>query len=135
MKKYLLPAVILMLLSATLASCKKGGSGNGNCNETAMQVTTTPANGSNEAPAPGPNFTLKVNIASLPAGGATIEVKARPDGNNTPFFTSSINATAGDNNFTITSTPISTTCVVDITITSKSCANNKWTGGYRYSRK
>lgn len=138
MKKYILPALLLMTALITLSNCGKGGSdgGNGGCSEAAIQVTTTPAVNVTEPPAPGPNFPLIVNITGgLPAAGASIEIKAHPDGNATPFYTTTVNATAGANNFSITSTPSTVICVVDITITSKGCATNKWTGSYRYSKK
>ncbi len=137
MKKLFIPALIVLATLVTLSNCSKGGGGgNGSCSEAAIQVTTTPAVNSTEPAAPGPNFSLAVNITGgFPSAGATIDVKARPDGNNTPFFTSSVNAVSGVNNFSITNTPASTTCIVEITITSKSCNTNKWTGSYRYSRK
>lgn len=137
MKQYILPAVLLITLIVSLSNCSKGGGGdNGGCSEPAIVATTTPANGTTENPAPGPNFPLTVNITSgFPSGGATLEVKVHPDGNSTNFFTTSVNATNGTNNITITSTPINVTCVVEVTVTSKTCNTNKFTSTYRYSRK
>jgi hypothetical protein len=136
-KPILLSLIVAAVLMGTLPSCgKKGGGG---CSEATITVTTLPAVGTNEPPAPGPDFPLTVNItAGLPSAGVTIEIKARPEtpANASPFFTKTENnVTAATNNFTILNTPVTTTCVVDITVTSKSCNTNKWTGSYRYSRK
>lgn len=134
MKKTFLPGLYVALILLAMPYCKKGGSSG--CSETQMTVTTTPANGTVEPPAPGPDFPLQINIsANLPAAGVTIEIKAHPEGSTTNFFTSTTSSTTAINNFTITGTPITTSCVVDITITSKSCNTNKWTGSYKYSRK
>jgi hypothetical protein len=138
MKKPILLSLIVVSVMAVMSSCG-GKGGGGGCSETAITVSTTPAVGTNEPPAPGPDFPLTVNIsAGLPSAGVTIEIKARPEtpANASPFFTKTENnVTSATNNFTITNTPAGTTCVVDITVTSKSCNTNKWTGSYRYSRK
>ncbi|WP_315818840.1 hypothetical protein [Paraflavitalea speifideaquila] len=64
---------------------QKGG-GNDNCSESALQVSTTPANGSTEPAGPGPNFPLQVNItANLPTDGVTIEITAGAESGGTPF--------------------------------------------------
>lgn len=135
MKKTVLPlfAVLVVLLSMPYCKKKKTDS----CTtEATLSVSTTPANGTTEAPAVGPTFPLTVTIGSaLPPSGVTIEVKAHPDGSSTNFFTESRNSAVKDNSFTITSTPSTVVCVVEITVTSKTCATNKWTGSYRYSKK
>jgi hypothetical protein len=129
-------AIIFILLTAIGACGKDGGGSGGACSEPAMAVTTTPANNSTEAPAAGTTFPVSVNITSnLPASGATIEIKARPEAGTTAFYTESKLATSALNNFTVTNTPLGTPAIVEITITSKSCATNKWTGSFRYSRK
>ncbi|NII24637.1 hypothetical protein HB364_06090 [Pseudoflavitalea sp. X16] len=136
MKKIVLLSLTLLTL-ATFSSCGKGGGGGGGCSEAAMQVNTTPAINTTEPAAPGPNFPLQVNItAGLPTAGVTIEVTASPDAGGSPFFTQTLpDVKTAISNFTITNTPSTTLSVVKITITSKSCASNKWTGSYRYSRK
>lgn len=137
MKKSLNPVVIALFFLAGIAACGKGGSsGGGSCSETAMTVTTTPALNSTEPPSAGTTFPLTVNItANLPAAGATIEIKARPEASSATFYTETKTATSALNNFTITATPVGVPAIVEITITSKSCATNKFTGSYRYSRK
>jgi len=136
--KRLVPVVAAALLLATLQNCSKGGDdGGGGCSEPVMTVTTLPANGTVEPPAPGPDFPLQVNITTnKPAAGVTIEIKAHPEGSTTNFFTAGpASSTSTINNFTITNTPATVTCVVDITVTSKSCATNKVTLSYKYSKK
>lgn len=137
MKRILNPVYILLFFIATTAACKKsGGGGGGSCGETAMTVATTPAIGSTEAPSAGTTFPLMVNVsANLPAAGVTIEIKARPESSSTPYYTETKSATAAISNFTITATPLGVPCIVDITVTSKSCATNKFSGSFRYSRK
>lgn len=137
MKKIVSLSLFVLFFLSMLSSCSKGGGGNDNCSETAMQVTTTPGNGTTEPPAPGPNFPLQVNItASLPNAGVTIEVSAAPEAGGTAFFTQTLtDVKTAISNFSITNTPPTTVCKVNITITSKSCASNKWTGSYRYSKK
>ena len=136
MKKIIGFSIIVVMLLTGLAACKKSGGGGGECSEPALAVTTTPANNTNEAPAAGTSFPVMVNITgNLPASGATIDIKARPESSNTAFYSESKLATAAINNFTITNTPLGVPSIVEITITSKSCATNKWTGSFRYSRK
>ncbi|MDF2190892.1 hypothetical protein [Paraflavitalea sp. CAU 1676] len=129
----------LIALSVILVSPSCGGKGGDPkpCSETALQVTTTPANGTTEPAAPGPNFPLQVNItANLPSAGVSIEVKAEPDAGGSAFFTQTLpDVKTNISNFTITNTPSGAVSKVTITVTSKSCASNKWTGGYRYSKK
>ena len=122
--------VLFGAMSATMFTFSYCGKGGG----------TTPADpcktGSTEAIAPGPTFPLRVSVSStMPASGVTIEVKAHPEGSTTNFFSDSKSTTTKDNDFTITSTPSTVICVVDIVVTSRTCTTNKWTGSYRYSKK
>jgi hypothetical protein len=137
MKSTLKPLIAIIFFLAGIVACKKGGGGGtGSCSETAMTVTTTPSTGSVQTPAAGTTFPLAVNIsANLPAAGATIEVKSRPESSSTAFYTETKTATTAVTNFTITATPVGVPSIVEITVTSKSCATNKYTGSYRYSRK
>jgi hypothetical protein len=130
---------VLLLLAAVFAitpACKKSGGGGGTT-EANLVVETTPANGSTQAAAPGPNFPLKIEIKStMPASGVKIEISAKKDGSSDPaFFTSSNNSTAPQNNYSITGTPANVMCIVSITVTSLSKPSNVWTGSYRYSSK
>lgn len=137
MKNFILPALIALLLLGVAPACKKNKNGGG-CGETELKVTTTPATGTVDPPAPGTSFPLVVNIdEGIPSAGVTIEVKARQDqSNSTPYFTETRdNVTMSNNHFTITNTPTGVTCLVEIAVTSKSCNTNKWTGSYRYSAK
>jgi hypothetical protein len=135
MKKSVLPLFVVLVVLLSMPFCKKKKTDS--CTtETSLSVTTTPANGTTEAPAVGPTFPLTVTISSvMPPSGVTIDVKAHPDGSATNFFTETKTTTTKDNSFTITGTPSTVVCVVDITVTSKTCATNKWTGSYRYSKK
>jgi hypothetical protein len=135
MKKSILTWLAAIMILITLPYCKKKKTDS--CgSEASLAVTTTPANGTTELPAPGPTFPLRVSITSaIPASGVTIDVKARPDGSSTTFFTESRSSSAKDNDFTITSTPSTVVCIVEITVTSKTCSTNKWSGSYRYSKK
>lgn len=139
MKKAALAGLAIISILFIAPACGKGGGGGGGggCTETALQVSTTPAINTTEAPAPGPDFPLTVNITGgMPTAGVTIQIKAHPDGSTTNFFAPTATSTTNaSNSFTITGTPAATNAVVDITVTSKSCATNKWTGSYRYSRK
>lgn len=129
---------LLLIILAGVASCKKS-SGSG-CGEATIQVNTTPTtvNSHVEPPSPGPDFPLNITISSgMPAAGVTIEIAAKPE---TPagaaaFFNVSQSSTSASNDFSITGTPSSVSCIVTITVTSKSCNSNKWTGYYRYSKK
>jgi hypothetical protein len=137
MKRFIIPFVAAACILVSTRCSKGGGGGGGGCNESAMTVVSSPANGTVEPPAPGPDFPLQVNItANKPSAGVTIEVKAHPDGSSTNFFASgAVSSTSTNNNFTITGTPPTVTCVVDITVTSKSCATNKVSLSYKYSKK
>jgi hypothetical protein len=73
----------------------------------------------------------------MPPSGVKIEITAKKDDgtNPAPFFTSTTNSTSGTNNFSITNTPATTNCVVDVKVTSLTKATNTFSGQYRYSRK
>lgn len=135
MKKLLAAAIAVGLLLTLATACKKKKTDS--CSsEPAIAATSTPANGTVEPPAPGPDFPLHISITStIPTSGVTIDVKAHPESSSTTFFTETRSSTSTSNDFTITGTPATITCLVEITITSKSCSTNKWTGSYRYSRK
>jgi hypothetical protein len=136
MKKIIATLLIVAIALAIIPSCSKGGDGGGN-NEANLDITITPANGSNEAPAVGPDFPLKVEVKStMPASGVKIDISAKKDGSADPaFFTKSQNSTTAVNNFSITGTPATVTCVVTVTVTSITKSSNTWTGTYRYSKK
>lgn len=140
--KSLLRVLSLFFFSSLLiaSGCKKsgGGGGGGGTNEANLAVTLNPPNGSVQAPASGPNFDLTVTITStMPPSGVKIEITAKKDDgtNPAPFFTNTNNSSNGTNNYTITGTPATTACVVDVKVTSLTKATNVWTGQYRYSRK
>lgn len=136
MKKSILPWVAAILVLLAMPYCKKKSGGDSCSSESTLVITTTPANGTTEAPAPGPNFPLRVTISSaMPPSGVTIEVKAHPDGSPTNFFTETRNTSTKDNDFTITSAPSAVTCVVEVTVVSKTCNTNKATSTYRFSKK
>ena len=115
-------------------NCKKSGGGN---NEPSLSVELNPAAGSNQAPAPGPDFPLAITIKStLPTSGVKIDVTAKQDvAGSTSFYTESRNSTTAANNFSITNSPRNVTIRVDVVVTSLSNSSNKWTGSYTYSRK
>lgn len=138
MKKIFLPLLMVLTVSALVSNCGKGGgSGPDSCSsEAALSVTTSPANGATELPSPGPSFPLKVTVGStLPPSGVSIQVKVKQDGSSTYFFNQTYNATAAVTDITITGTPSTVVCVVEVTVTSKTCNTNKWSGSYRYSMK
>lgn len=133
----------LFFISSILVSsgCKKsgggGGGGGGGTTEANLAVTTNPANGSVQAASNGP-FDLVVTVTStMPPSGVKVEINARKDDgtNPAPFFTSTNNSTTAANNYSITGTPATTQCIVDIKVTSLTKPTNIWTGSYRYSRK
>lgn len=138
--KALLRYVLFFGASLTLLSsgCKKssGGGGGGGTTEANLAVTTNPANGSTQAPSLGP-FDLAVTVTSpLPSGGVKIEVTAKREDNSTQFYSQTIASTSSANsNFSITNTPLTVVCVVDVKVTSNSKPTNTWSGSYRYSRK
>ncbi len=135
MKKASLILLLSMIVFSVTPSCKKSNSGG--TAEATLVVETTPTAGSTEAPAPGPDFPLTVEVKStMPPSGVKIEVSAKKDGSADPaFFTSSKNSSASQTNFTITGTPATVVCIVNITVTSLSKPSNVWTGSYRYSKK
>lgn len=137
MKKAFLVIAIITTAFITLPACKKNKGGGGGTTEANLVVETTPANGSVQPAAPGPDFPLKVEIKStMPASGVKIEISAKKEGSSDPaYFTASPNSSTAVNNFTITSTPKNVTCLVDIKVTSISKPSNVWTGSYRYSAK
>lgn len=131
-------ALCAILFLAVMPACKKSSSGGSDpcTTEKTLSVTTNPGNGTTQAAAPGPDFPLQVTInSSIPSAGVTIEVKARPEASTTTFYSTSISSSTASNNFTITNTPSATPCIVEITVSSKGCSTNKWTGSYRYSKK
>lgn len=141
--KSVLRLLSLFFISSILLSsgCKKGGGGGGGggggTTEANLAVTTNPANGSVQAASNGP-FDLAVTITStMPPSGVKIEINARKDDgtNPAPFFTNTNNSTIAGNNYSITGTPATTQCIVDIKVTSLTKPTNIWTGSYRYSRK
>lgn len=140
MKKYALLSFAVIMSLAILFSCHKGGGNSTGCSEAALVVTTDPTtlNSHVEAPAPGPDFPLRVMVtAGMPSAGVTILVTATPEGSTTAFYTETKSSTTANTNveFNITNTPALTSCVVNITVTSKSCESNVWRGSYRYSMK
>jgi len=135
MKKIILGLAVLFVLAVSV-SCKKKKDGNdGGCGEQAVKAVTIPATGTVDPPAPGTSFPLIVNVETMPAAGASITVNARAESGGAPFFTETRDNVLTSNSFTITNTPAKTSCIVDVTVTSKTCNTNKWTGSYRYSSK
>ncbi len=140
--KTALRLLAMFFLSTVLLSsgCKKsgggGGGGGGGTTEANLAVTTNPANGSVQTPSLGP-FDLSVTITSpMPSGGVKIEVTAKREDNSLQHFTQTINSTSSaTSNFSITNTPLTAVCLVDIKVTSNSKPTNTWSGSYRYSRK
>lgn len=137
MKNLSLLSVLLILLLGITPACSKSGSGGGGaCTETGIGFTSSPAVNTTETPAPGPDFPLSVTVTNLPSAGATISVSAKPEAGGAAFFTQSKTAaTSGATSFTITGAALNVVNVVEITVTSKSCATNKATGTYKFSRK
>ena len=123
-----------MLILITSNSCQKSGGTNNN--NTSLKIETSPASGSVQAAAPGPSFPLTVTITStMPSGGVTITVVARPDGSTVPFFSTTVNSSNATNNFTITGAPSAVVSVVDVTVTSASNSSDKAAASYKFSRK
>jgi len=136
MKRFLYLVYLISFSIIVLSgSCKK--SGGGGTNEPALNVEMNPSSGSNQAPAPGPDFPLTITIKStLPPSGVKIDVSAKEDvASSTPFFNQSLNSTTAINNITITGSPRNVTIRVSVTVTSLSSSSNKFTGSYTYSRK
>ncbi|MBC7903449.1 MAG: hypothetical protein H7Y27_08495 [Gemmatimonadaceae bacterium] len=138
MKKFSAVLLIAVICLAIIPACKKSKGGGGGTPETPLVVETTPAaTGQVEAPAPGPDFPLKVEVKStMPSSGVKIEITARKDGSADPaFFTTTRNTSNKIENFIITGTPKTVICVVNIKVTSITSATNVWTGTYKYSSK
>jgi len=136
MKNILILSLAVVAFLATPA-CKKS-KGSSNSNEARLTVQTTPANGTTDAPAPGPDFPLLIQITSaMPPSGVKIQVTAKKDGSSDPAFftTAPPTSTSATNNIVITGTPATVICLVNITITSVSDPTNVWNGSYRYSKK
>ncbi|MBL7749816.1 MAG: hypothetical protein JNN29_00450 [Chitinophagaceae bacterium] len=133
----LLFATIVLIFGVAGKCSKGGGGGTPTPPEANLAVTLNPPVGSNQAAALGPDFPLSVTITStMPPQGVTIEVTAKVENATTNFYAPAITSTSATvSNFTITNTPVASTCVVTVTVTSKTKATNKWTGSYRYSRK
>jgi hypothetical protein len=137
MKKIILGLFVLFAFAVTV-SCKKkkGDDGNDRCGEQEIKASTTPKEGTIDPPQPGTSFPLIVNIETMPVGGASITVNAKTEGgSSTPFFTTTLENALGSNSFTISNTPVGTTCIVEVVVTSKTCLTNTWKGSYRYSAK
>ena len=140
MKTTLRFTALLIAGSILLASgCKKGsggGGGGGGTSEANLVVVTNPANGSVQAPSLGP-FDLAVQITSaMPSGGVKIEVTAKREDTGVQHFAQTINSTSSaTSNFSITNTPLTASCLVEVKVTSNSKPTNTWSGSYRYSRK
>lgn len=137
MKKLVVYLGLVMYTMMMAPACSKSGGGGGNCDEPAVKFTSSPALNSVETPATGPDFPLTVNVSPLPDAGVTITVSAKPEApaSAANFFDQTISSTSAVNNFTITGTPLATSAIVTITVTSKGCSTNKSSGTYRYSRK
>jgi hypothetical protein len=138
MKKIILFGLAVLLLLTVTVSCKKkkDAGNNDRCGETEIKVATIPANGTVDPPAPGSTFPLIVNIDAMPVSGISITVTAKAEaGNSTPYFTETRDNPSGSNSFEITNTPAGTPCIVNVTVTSKTCNTNQWQGSYRYSAK
>jgi hypothetical protein len=139
--KKLMATALLVCISLAFTQCSDKGGDDPTppnpCSETALAVTTTPGVNTTTPPQVGEDFPITINItAGFPAAGATINVSAKNETTNAQFFEANpSNVTAGVNNVTITKTPAGANVVVQITVTSKNCATNKWTGTLRYSRK
>lgn len=140
--KKLLTAAFFVMASLAVTSCSDKGGDDGPtppdpCSETKLAVTTTPGVNTTTPPQVGADFPVTINItAGYPAQGATLNVTAKNETNNTVFFDQSPAITDGGvHNVNITGTPAGASVVVTVTVTSKNCATNKWTGTLRYSRK
>lgn len=127
---FLLSCISILIVAV---SCQKETGGG----EENLVVETLPlANGHVEAPAPGPNFPLKVTIKSaMPSGGVKIDVTAKPDGGTVAFFTNTVTTSSASTDFSITGSTPGIVSVVNITVTSVSSSSNTWSGSYKYSRK
>ena len=138
MKKILIFVFVCTALVFGLGgSCKKGSTPPPSGEATLVVVISPPA-GSVQPPAPQTDFPVSVLITStMPSQGVQIDVSAKKDDGSGagPFFTDSKTTSSPTANFNITGTPVSVVCIAEVTVTSKTNANNKWTGSFRYSRK
>ncbi len=138
MRKYFSFLTVFAALVITISnSCSKGG-GDKPCTETGLSFTTSPALNSNQPAAPGPDFPLVVTLNNpIPPGGVKIDitVKQQNPANSPAFFTVSRTTNSAVNNFSITGTPSGAVSIVEIVATSVTCATNKFSGTYTYSRK
>ena len=75
-----------------------------------------------------------MNFETTPVAGAIITVTAKAEGGDTFFNTTVENAT-NSTTIQITNAPVGKTCIVDVTVTSKTCNTNQWKGSYRFSAK
>lgn len=136
MKKWFLHTSICILFGLGMAACGKDNGGGGGSSEDKLVATLTPAVGSVQPPALGPDFPVQVTINSkMPTSGVKIEVSSKPEAGGVAFFNTQNNTSAATNNYTITGTPINVASIVEVKITSLSQSSNTWTGSYRYSRK
>jgi hypothetical protein len=137
MKKwFLLSSLGALFLLGVIACGKDNGGGGGGSTEDKLVASLTPAVGSVQPPALGPDFSVQVAISSkMPASGVKVEVSAKPEAGGTAFFSTQGNTSAATNNYTITGTPINVASIVEVKITSLTQSTNTWTGSYRYSRK
>jgi hypothetical protein len=137
MKKIFIMASLFTLFAWGMAACgKSGGGGGGGTTEAKLAANLTPAVGSVQAPALGPDFNVQVSITStLPTNGVKVEVTAKPEAGGAAFYSTQNNVTTAASNYTITGTPINVASIVEVKLTSLTQASNTWTGSYRYSRK
>lgn len=135
MKNLILGLSFLLVLAVSVSCKKKKDDNSTKCGELEIKVNTTPANGANDAPQPGTDFSLYVKIETMPAGGASITVTAKAEGSSSPYFTTTIENALEANSILITQTPKNVTCVVETVVTSKTCNTNQWKGSYRYAAK
>jgi hypothetical protein len=130
-KLYLFSLIILAILLAS-GSCKKSKPEN----PSTLTIQTNPPSGSNQAPAPGPDFPLAVTVTSaMPTGGVKIDVVARAEGSTIPFFSASQNSSSAANNFLITGAPQGVTIIVDVLVTDLSNTTITAVSSYRFARK
>ena len=114
--------------------CKKNMS-TGTNEESKLLVELTPPNASTQSPQWGPDFPLKIIVASpIPSKGVNISVSAAQEGTTNYYYTKYLNTDQPQTNLKITGTPGDVTCVVQVIVTSVTDTFNKWTGSYRYSK-
>lgn len=140
-QRTLLIACVVLSLFFIPACSKKGGGGGTPTppapTEADLAVTINPANGSVQAPALPPfNLTVTIN-STMPPNGVKIDVTAKKDDGSgaAAYYSTTVNSTTATNNFTITNTPASVLCLVEVKVTSLTKATNVWTGSYRYTSK